>query len=281
MNLHTHNMVFRTLAGAGALATLAGTGLIAGGCRGDRSDKPPRQFFPDMDDSPKWKPQAQTDFYVDGRTMRPPVRGTVPFGQWPMVGERAGLDEVMADEGFLTGRIGVGEAAKPIAMMPASIQVTPELLARGAERYNIYCSACHGYTGTGGKEGTVGRSFSVAPANLHDPKYMDRNGLNGSDGHIYWVIMNGWNNNMPPYKHSIKPMDGWAIVAHVRALQERNKGRIEDVPEAQRLELQRSRPTVNPTPPAAPSTAPAPAPAPGTGPSTKPVINPSAPKGNS
>ena len=70
--------VGRTL-GAGALAGAALVALPA--CRGDRSDKPPRQFFPDLDDQLKWRPQGESPFYADGRMMRPAVRGTVAFGR--------------------------------------------------------------------------------------------------------------------------------------------------------------------------------------------------------
>src|SRR5690606_25558390 len=68
--------------GIAALAGLAAV-LGAGGCRGERSDHPPRQFFPDMDDQQRWNPQSQSPFFADGRTMRPRVEGAVAFGRAP------------------------------------------------------------------------------------------------------------------------------------------------------------------------------------------------------
>ncbi len=67
----------------GALACLLALGAIAtlplGGCRGDRTDKPPRQFFPDMDDQPKKKAQSETEFFADGMSQRPLVEGVRPL----------------------------------------------------------------------------------------------------------------------------------------------------------------------------------------------------------
>src|SRR3954470_16726593 len=77
--MNTHTTTWRAGTGAALALALLGAGLA--GCRGDREEKPPRQFFPDMDDQPKWKPQSQSEFFVDGRTMRKPVAGTVPFGR--------------------------------------------------------------------------------------------------------------------------------------------------------------------------------------------------------
>ncbi|MEL7240373.1 MAG: hypothetical protein AAGK78_16055, partial [Planctomycetota bacterium] len=65
------------------LAVASAAGLLAG-CRGERTDKPPRQLFPDMDDQPRFKVQRGTEFFTDGRTMRPVVEGTVPFGRAPI-----------------------------------------------------------------------------------------------------------------------------------------------------------------------------------------------------
>ena len=65
------------------VAGLAGVaGLALSACHGDREGKPPHQFLPDMDDSPKWKPQAESEFFSDGRTMRPAAEGAVAYGHW-------------------------------------------------------------------------------------------------------------------------------------------------------------------------------------------------------
>src|SRR3954468_5638611 len=70
---HTTRLVL-ALCGVGAL-------LSAAGCRGDREDQPPHLFFPDLHDQPKWLPQEKSEFFEDGRTMRQPGAGTVPFGR--------------------------------------------------------------------------------------------------------------------------------------------------------------------------------------------------------
>lgn len=73
-----------TLLLAGALAMVAGAGMT--GCRGERSDAPPRQFLPDMDDTKGWTPQDQSAFFTDNRTMRPRVQNTVAYGESNTVG---------------------------------------------------------------------------------------------------------------------------------------------------------------------------------------------------
>lgn len=240
MTHHTQQIATIGLLGLCALAGLAS------GCRGDRSDKPPRQFFPDMDDSPKWKPQTRTDFYSDHRSMRPTVDGTVPFGRSTSPDEPGRADALLDDVPFFTGKASDAKDAAAVPMIPARVKVTAELLKRGEERFNIYCSACHGYDGKGA--GTVGVMYSVPPANLMDAKFTDRSTLNGADGHIFDVIMNGWNNNMPGYRHSIRPMDAWAIVAHLRAMQKKEAGTIDQVPEAERARLMQSKPAAAPAP---------------------------------
>lgn len=221
--------------------------IAAGGCRGDRSEKPPRQIFPDMDDQMKWKPQGTSEFFADGRTMRTPVKGTVAFGRWEHVSDegwastfmKQRADLLREDDGYYRGVNGAGEylAAMPVAPTRAMIQ-------RGMERFNIYCSACHGYEGDG--KGTVGVRWSYPPANLHDVKYRDAAEATGRDGYIFHVIRNGviggdGKQKMPSYAHAVNESDAWAIVAYLRALQTSRLASLEDVPAAEREVLQRQR----------------------------------------
>lgn len=231
-----------------------GLGLVLGmaGCRGERSDKPPRQFFPDMDDQMKWKPQNQSEFFADGRTMRQPVAGTVAFGRTSLVSDEpwAGTyasqraDLLRDDDAFYKGTAPDGTY---LVRMPG--QPTRAMIERGMERFNIYCSACHGYEGDG--KGTVGLRWSYAPATFHDPKYRDAAQNTGRDGYIFHVARNGviggdGKQKMPGYAHAINEHDAWAIVSYIRALQQSRLATIEAVPPTEREILQRQRASAAP-----------------------------------
>jgi mono/diheme cytochrome c family protein len=260
-NHSTTRLTAALLCGVAALALSAMTG-----CRGDREDKPPRQFFPDMDDQPKWKPQSKTEFYEDGRTMRKPVAGTIGFSRVGPVSEEdwaAPWQQERAD--LLKGDSLVYEGTTPEGtytdLIP--VQVTNEMIGRGENRYNIFCAACHGYTGDG--KGMVGQQWSYPLPNFHDPKYVDRSVLQGKDGYIFHVIRYGVAGanpgdplKMPAYAHSIGVHDAWAIVSYIRTLQTAYAGSLDDVPDARRQELERARPTA-PAPAAPAPAAPAPA----------------------
>ena len=107
------------------------------GVRGQLSSRPPLWIFPDMQDQPKYKPLGKSDFFADGRASRPLVEGTVAR-------DPASLQE---DRVFYTGKQG----AVFVATLP--VPVTRQLLERGQQRFNIYCSPCHDRTGSG--EGMV------------------------------------------------------------------------------------------------------------------------------
>lgn len=246
------NNASRLMTAAALLACAAGVVLLPA-CRGDRSDKPPRQFFPDMDDSPKFKNQSDTQFFADGRKMRPAVAGSVAFGERadPQSAERARF--LKEDPGFYLGKDAKGEF-----LVKAPVTYTQEMLLRGEERFNIYCSACHGYDGHG--KGLVGQKWSYPLPNFHDPKYSNPVEQTGRDGYIFHTIRNGVLNpdgtwKMPPYAHAIKEEDAWLIVGHFRVLQQIFKGQASDVPEPVRQKLNTERP------PAPPAAAPAAAPA--------------------
>ncbi len=252
------------------LAGLAGLALAGGtmaGCRGDRSDKPPRQFFPDMDDSPKFKPQTGTDFFADGRSMRQPVAGTVPFGYSPLLAadfdgetpastanpeatnmirdkvaaERARLlkdDSGVGSEGMYTG---VDRKGDYLISLPASLVVDRAFIERGMTKFNIYCAVCHGYDGRG--KGTTGQAWSYPLPNFYDPKYADSKEKTGKDGYLFSVVRNGVYgpdglNKMPGYAHAINEKDAWSVVTYLRSLQASEQGNLADVPETQRAQIQ-------------------------------------------
>lgn len=238
---------------------IAGVGLASmlsmSGCRGDRSENRPRQFFPDMDDSPKFKPQTGTDFFADGRSMRPPEAGTVAFGAFPLVEESLPADADWA-EPFLQERTdllgenvalytGLNEDGTTVAMMPT--ELTNDLLEHGKERFNIYCAACHGYAGDG--MGMVGRRWSAPVPSFHQAKYKDRSEPTGTDGHIFHIARNGLKHpdgryRMPGYGHALSAEDTWAVVAHIRVLQQAFDNDPQSLPAEARTEFESGgRPT--------------------------------------
>lgn len=211
---------------------------VLGGCRGDRTDKPPRRFFPDMDYQPKLKPQSETEFWTDGRTNRTLVEGTVPFGNTTHdttnLGDQAWASKIVADrdamlkgdESFYFGLVaGSQDSETPQYLERMPVEVNKQLIMRGQERFNIYCSMCHGYDGQGGDSGTVGRLWSIAPANLvGDPRFQDATQDGGKDGYLFHIIREGLYTpegtiRMPSYKHAVNEQDAWAIVAYLRVLQ--------------------------------------------------------------
>jgi len=264
-----------------ALVALLGVTALLGGCRGDRTDSPPRQFLLDMDDQPRWNPQSETTLFVDGRTMRTPAAGTVAFARvsfdprrhadepWaePFLAER---DELLAADS--ARYFGVAEGVDPATAYQRTepeafveripIEIDRALLERGQERFDIYCAACHGYAGDGGGVidgepygGMVGRRWSYTVPSFHDAKYKDASQRTGRDGYIYYVAMNGVQDpppegsppgtppgrRMPAYRHALSSSDAWAIVAYIRALQNSRDADLADVPQEQRELLEKQR----------------------------------------
>ncbi len=247
MNKHT-----QITPGRLALAILAGVAASSAmqGCRGDRSDKPPHQFFPDMDDMPRWKPQSETPFYANGRTMREPPANVVAYGRetvtgdesWgkPWAAQRASL--LREGQAVYLGIAGANADGTPkyVDRIPPSIPVTADFIKLGQTKFNIYCAACHGMDGSG--KGMVGQAWSYALPNFYDPKYKDVSVYTGKDGYIFNTARNGVITNgeqkMPGYAHALNEMQAWAVVAYFRTLQESRSVPIADVPESERPALE-------------------------------------------
>jgi mono/diheme cytochrome c family protein len=183
-----------------------------------KSPAPRLHVVPDMDNQPKFKAQSRNRLFADLRAMRPPVEGAVA---------RGGLRE---DGGLYRGA--VGEAW--IERIP--VEVTDQLLRRGRERYDVYCSPCHGLAGYG--DGMVAKRADALqegtwtpPASFHTELVRGR-----PAGHLYNSISNGIR-NMPAYGPQITIEDRWAIVAYVRALQRSQSATVEDVPPELRAQL--------------------------------------------
>ncbi len=176
------------------------------GCtRGRPSENTPIHLNPNMDHQPKYLPQSEGHFFTDGMTMRKPVAGTVARG------------ELYEDNAFWRGR---DEIDSVVAKIP--IPITVQLIERGQQRFNIYCSPCHGRTGDG--RGIVVQRGLIPPPSFHDDRLRKV-----GDGHIFDVITNGIR-NMPSYKAQIPAEDRWAIVAYFRVLQRSQNATLEDVP---------------------------------------------------
>ncbi len=168
----------------------------------------------DMHDQPRFKPLAKSDFYPDHRSARPLVAGTVARGQ---------LND---DEALHTGKHGKDLA--PAFPFP----VTASVLARGQQRFQIYCTPCHGRLGSG--EGVVVQRGFKRPTSFH----IDR--LRGAPpGYFFDVMTNGFG-AMSDYTAQLGVNDRWAIVAYIRALQLSQHATLADVPESERAELDAS-----------------------------------------
>ena len=159
----------------------------------------------DMHDQPKYIPLRPSDFFSDGRSERPLVEGSVARGH------------LKDDVAFYTGK---GPDGKPIDTFP--FPVTKDVIERGQQRFNIYCTPCHGHLGNG--DGMIPRRGFRHPPSYHQDRLR-----NVPNGYIFDVISTGFG-AMPDYAAQIEPRDRWAIVAYVRALQLSQNASIADVP---------------------------------------------------
>ncbi len=157
-----------------------------------------------MQNQPYQRPLVQSDFYADHRSARPIVTGTVARGH---------LD---ADTYFYTGKIGSNDGD----YLPFA--ATPEVLARGQQRFNIYCAPCHGEAGDGNGM-IVQRGFK------HPPSYHIERLRKAPIGYFFDIATNGYG-AMPDYSQQVEPADRWAIAAYIRALQLSQHATEADVP---------------------------------------------------
>jgi len=168
----------------------------------------------DMHDAPRYEAYEANSFYADGRASRETPDGTVARG-W----ERA-------DDLFYTGRDSAGEPSEQIPM-----PVTAQDMQRGRDRYNVYCTPCHGILGDG--QGMVVQRGLKRAATYHDER------LRGVKvGYLYDVVTNGFG-AMQGYAEQIPARDRWLIVAYVRALQLSQHAQVAEVPSDKRAEFDR------------------------------------------
>ncbi len=189
-----------------SISLFLGLVLILGGCRGTLKDEPPIHVNPNMDAMEHFEAQEANSFFSDGRAMRPPVPGTVARGM------------LREDVAFHTGRNTDGSY---VEVMP--VEYTVEFAERGRERYDIYCTICHGAAGDG--QGIVMTGgYGFAPVGYHNDRLRTI-----EDGYLYEVITRGIR-SMPGYAQQVSVADRWAIVAYVRALQRSQNASAADVP---------------------------------------------------
>jgi mono/diheme cytochrome c family protein len=164
-----------------------------------------------MHDQPRYKPLAKSEFFADGRAARPLPEGTVARGQ------------LREDEHLFAGKVGNTFADR----LPVTLDMA--LLQRGRQRYEIFCTPCHGVSGNG--DGMIVRRGYRKPSSFHVDRLR-----NERVGYFYDVITNGFG-AMSDYATQVSVPDRWAIVAYIRALQLSQHSTLADVPQAKRAEL--------------------------------------------
>jgi mono/diheme cytochrome c family protein len=195
----------------------------------------------DMQDQPKMKPYRSSTFFADGLSGRQPIEGTVARGF------------LRTDTEYFTGKKSVRsvpsaspqpgtENTFPDDVDTFPFPVTEDTVRRGRERYDIFCSVCHGLTGNG--DGMIVRRGFRRAASFNDDRLRQ-----APVGHFFDAITNGWG-AMPSYAAQIPVQDRWAIIAYIRALQ---------------LSQENPQAAASPSPVPGSSPAPSPSPSPASG----------------
>jgi mono/diheme cytochrome c family protein len=168
-----------------------------------------------MRDQPRYDPLEASQFFTNGMSSRPLVPGAIPISR--------NVDQDV----LYTGKTPDGQL---VASLP--ISVTQQVLQRGQEEFNIYCSPCHGYDGEG--QGMIVQRGFASPPSFHTQRLRE-----APVGHFFDVITNGFG-QMYAYDYRVKPADRWAIIAYIRALQLSQNATTQDVPpdELQKLQAQ-------------------------------------------
>jgi mono/diheme cytochrome c family protein len=209
--------------------------------RASKSTKPHWHIIPDMDFQAKAKAQSASDFFADRRSMRTPVAGTIAHG------------DLQDDDHFFKGVVyereevletnAAGETIPQLTDVPKwattfpqndQFDVSARTMARGQNRFNIYCQPCHGESGDG--QGMVAkRAREVPQQGWNAPSDLNVS-VRQPHGQIFNSITNGIR-QMPAYGAQIPPADRWAIVLYVRALQRSQNATINDAPPDQRAQI--------------------------------------------
>jgi mono/diheme cytochrome c family protein len=166
----------------------------------------------DMHVQPKYLPYEPSSFFDDGRSERQPVPGTVARG------------ELRVDDHLYKGKVD-GKLADQFPF-----PITANDILRGQQRFNIYCSPCHDYTGSG--RGMIIQRGFPPPPSFHIDRLRQ-----APVGHFFDVMTNGYG-MMYSYAARVSPQDRWRIAAYIRALQLSEHATTADVPDAERQKLE-------------------------------------------
>ena len=200
--------------------------MAMAGKRGSTSRNPPIEIFSDMDRQGKLRPQTVSDFFPDGMSSRLPVAGTIARSRPYRINDKDVYP--YEDSPVNTGKIpGTTNFVETIPLA-----VTTKLMERGQQRFNIYCSPCHGALGDG--KGITTKLGMTVIADLHDGG--TRKVVQQPDGQIFNTITYG-KTLMGAYGGVIPVEDRWAIIAYVRALQRSHLATIDDVPADERSRI--------------------------------------------
>jgi mono/diheme cytochrome c family protein len=196
---------------AAFLVGVLAAGALAG-CRGQTSEDSPILLERNMYDQERYNPESYSGMFPDHRTMRTPVEGTVARDRYE--------DDAETATGLLADK------SNYVMTIPASVVQRiggmEKLLARGQERFGIYCAPCHGATGDGKGVVVCKRDKPTDPCESRGfpplPTYADPRLRSMPDGQVFATISHGVR-TMPAYGAQIPTQDRWAIVGYVRALQ--------------------------------------------------------------
>jgi mono/diheme cytochrome c family protein len=171
----------------------------------------------DMYNQPRTKPYSATNFFPDGTSARVIPVHTVEY--------KSASPSDAFHSGMSNGAL--------IAYLPPPLKLTPQLLRRGQDRFDIYCAVCHGISGAG--DGELVRRGFPAPPTYHSERLR-----NAPLGHFYDVITNGYG-VMYSYASRVEPQDRWAIAAYIRALQLSQHASANDLPPNEQRKLEDAR----------------------------------------
>ncbi len=193
-----------------AMTALAAAALL--GCRGDRSGEPPVLLERNMYDTERYNPESYSQFFGDHRTMRTPVEGTIARDRYE--------DDPETATGLQADKTGyVLSVPQQVVQRGGGLD---KMLARGQERFGIYCAPCHGLTGDGKGMIACKRETSNDPCESRGfppiPAYQDPRIRQMPDGQMFATITHGIR-TMPAYGPQVPIADRWAIVSYVRALE--------------------------------------------------------------
>ncbi len=164
---------------------------------------------PNMDDQEKYQAQGSSAFFEDGAAMRLPIEGTVARGS------------LKENSIYYTGLDANDDYVEQIPL-----PLTRALIERGRDRFDIFCSPCHGRTGYA--DGIVVKKGLLPPPSFHEEDIVEM-----EVGYYFEVISDGIR-NMPPYKYQIRVEDRWAIISYLRVLQRSQNATTNDLPESLR-----------------------------------------------